>query len=195
MINEKSDIELLRQGSPQAFERLFHQHSAKLYNFMMKVSSGDTYMAEEIVQRTFVKIWDIHEQVNPNKSFISFLCTIAKNMLMNEYKHQTVEYVYQEYISNYFSGKNNVTPEKELDKKLLETYIDSLIDKLPPARRQIFILSRKEMLSNKEIAEKLNITESTIQTQLSKALSFMKTHLGRYFNEILFFVLFYNLVN
>lgn len=195
LITDKNDIKLLREGSSDAFERLFHQYGGKLYNFLLKLSSGDTYLAEEIVQRTFIKIWDTHAQINPDKSFISYLCTIAKNMLMNEYEHQVVEYVYREYVSKYSSIKESITPENDLNRNLLEEYIDRLTEQLPPARRKIFILSRKEMLSNKEIAKKLNITESTIQTQLSKALSFMKEHLARHYKEILLLIFFCNFVN
>lgn len=195
IVDDKYDIELLRRGSSDAFERLFHEYGGKLYNFLMKLSSGDTYLAEEIVQRTFIKIWDTHSQINPDKSFISYLCTIAKNMLLNEYEHQVVEYVYKEYISKYFSMEERVTPENELSKNLLEEYIDKLTEQLPPARREVFILSRKEMLSNKEIAEKLNITESTIQTQLSKALSFMKEQLALYYKEILLLIFVCDFVN
>lgn len=195
IVDDKYDLRLLQEGSSDAFERLFHQYGGKLYNFLLKLSSGDTYLAEEIVQRTFIKIWDMHTQINPDKSFISYLCTIAKNMLMNEYEHQVVEYVYKEYISKYFSVEENITPENELSKKLLEEYIDKLTEQLPPARREVFILSRKEMLSNKEIAEKLNITESTIQTQLSKALNFMKEQLAHYYKEILLLIFFCDFVN
>ncbi|MBK5722828.1 RNA polymerase sigma-70 factor [Dysgonomonas sp. Marseille-P4677] len=194
-VRDKYDIELLQQGSSEAFERLFHQYGGKLYNFILKLSSGDTYLAEEIVQRTFIKIWDTRSQIDSNKSFISYICTIAKNMLMNEYEHQMVEYIYKEYVSKFVSTKYNITPENELNRKLLEEYIDKLTEELPPARRQIFVMSRKEMLSNKEIAERLNISESTIQTQLSKALSFMKEHLARYYKEILLLLISSHFVN
>lgn len=194
-IKHKSDLELLQQGSPKAFERLFHEYGGKLYNFIFKLSSGNSYLTEEIVQRTFIKIWDTHTLVNPSKSFISYLCTIAKNMLMNEYEHEMVKYVYQEYALKYLSNTESITPDKELNKNLLEEYIDSLIEKLPPARKKIFVMSRKEMLSNKEIAKKLNITESTIQTQLSKALVFMKEHLSGYYKEIMLVILLMQIVN
>jgi RNA polymerase sigma-70 factor (ECF subfamily) len=150
----------------------------------MRVSKGDRYISEEIVQRTFIKIWDTKEQINPDKSFISYLCTIAKNMLLNEYEHQTVQYIYQEYVKLKMEDIDSST-EKEIDKKLLEEYIDTLVDKLPPKRRAIFILSRKEGLSNKKISEQLQISESTIETQLSKALSFMKSQLQKYYEYIL----------
>jgi len=188
--SERNTLLRLQEGSSEAFEDLFHKHGGKLYNFLLKLSSGDTYMAEEIVQRTFVKIWETHTSVNPDKSFISYLCTIAKNMLMNEYEHQTVEYVYRDYVLKRHSNTDNTT-EKEVNRNLLEEYIDSLIEKLPSARKQVFILSRKEMLSNKEIAEQLQISESTVQTQLSKAVAFMKEHLSKYYNHMLSLMLMF----
>lgn len=188
---DEKDLELLQKGSPEAFERLFHLYGGKLYNFILKLSSGNKYLAEEMVQRTFIKVWETRNFINPNKSFISYLCTIAKNMLINEYERQTVEYIYKGYIlKSCTEGENNL--DGIVDKNILEEYIDSLIEKLPPARKQIFVLSRKEMLSNKEIAEKLQISESTIQTQLSKATSFMKKHLAKYCDQILS-ILFANL--
>lgn len=192
-LTEKEELELLRNASKQSFEVLYHRYSGKLYNFVMKVSKGDTYIAEELVQRTFIKVWETREYVNPDKSFISYLCTIAKNMLLNEYEHQTIQFVYEEYIK-VKATVNDDSTEKEVDKNLLEEYIDKLADKLPPKRREIFILSRKEGLTNKLIAKQLNISESTIETQLSKALSFMKNQLQNHYDHILLILFVLSLI-
>ena len=98
--DEKHLLIDLKDGSFQAFERLYNMYSGKLYNFIMRLSSGNQYMAEEVVQSTFIRIWEVREKVNTNASFISFLCTIAKNLLMNMYQRQTVEYVYNEYLQS-----------------------------------------------------------------------------------------------
>ena len=190
-ITEKKVLELLKNGSSSSFEVLYHRYNAKLYNFIMKVSRGDGYMAEELVQRTFIKVWETKEYINPEKSFISYLCTIAKNMLLNEYEHQTIQFIYQEYVKVNISADDTST-EKQVEKNLLEEYIDKLTDKLPPKRKEIFILSRKEGLSNKEIAKRLQITESTIETQLSKALAFMKSQLKQNYEMILILLLSLN---
>jgi len=184
VLSEKEELELLKNASKQAFEALYQRYSGKLYNFVMKVSKGDTYIAEELVQRTFIKVWETREYINPDKSFISYLCTIAKNMLLNEYEHQTVQFIYHEYVKVNIAEVDNST-EKDVDRNLLEEYIDRLAEKLPPKRKEIFILSRKEGLTNKLIAKQLNISESTIETQLSKALSFMKSQLKNHYDHIL----------
>lgn len=184
-LSEKEELQLLKNASKQSFEILYNRYSGKLYNFLMKISKGDTYIAEELVQRTFIKIWETRENINTDSSFISYLCTIAKNMLLNEYEHKTVQYIYERYIK-VISSENDYTTEKEVDKNLLEEYVDKLADELPPRRKEIFILSRKKGLTNKVIAQKLNISESTIETQLSKALQFMKEQIKNHYDQILF---------
>lgn len=91
-------LQLLTKGSFMAFEKLYNLYSGKLYNFMMRISSGNEYMAEEIVQQTFIRVWEVRERIEPTENFISYLCTIANNMSMNMYQRQTVEYVYTEYL-------------------------------------------------------------------------------------------------
>lgn len=115
-------------------------------------------------------------------------------MLLNEFEHQTIEYLYKDYVLKLHSIADNTT-EKHLNKNLLEEYIDSLIQKLPPARKKIFILSCKQILSNKEIAEQLGISESTVQTQLSKAVLFMKEQLSKYYDRVLSILLICYFVN
>lgn len=179
----------LKSGSIDAFEKVYKLYSGKLYNFVMKMSGGDTYLAEEIVQRTFVRLWEIHEQVDPGKSLISYLCTIAKNLLMNIYQHRTIEHIYAEYVLE-SSEKYSDDSDDILDDKLLREYIDRLAEELPPSRKKIFILSKRNYFTNKEIAAKLNISESTVATQLSLALKFMRDKLMSHYNELLTLVLY-----
>lgn len=156
----------------------------------MKISRGDSYWAEEVVQRTFVKLWEIHDQINPDKSLISYLCTIAKNLLLNIYQRQTVEYIYAEYVLESAQEYSDNNIDDVLDGKLLEKYIDRLAEELPPSRKKIFIMSKRKNLSNKEIALELNISESTVATQLSLALKFMKDKLMNHYGELLTVIIY-----
>jgi len=186
--NDYTDLLQLRNGSEAAFERLFNRYSGKLYNFIFRLSSGNTFLTEEMVQRAFIKVWETHQFIDPEKTFISYLCTIAKNMLLNEYEHQTVEFIYQQHVCQEQSEEDYVT-EKTIDYHLLEDFIDRLTEKLPPARKKIFVMHRMEQLSVKEIAVRLNLAESTVQNQLSKALQFMKENLMQYYQQIIILIL------
>ncbi|MDR0413453.1 MAG: RNA polymerase sigma-70 factor, partial [Dysgonamonadaceae bacterium] len=173
-------MKLLREGSQPAFEELYNRYSGKLYHFILKITGGNTWQAEELVQRTFVKIWENRLQIDPQKSFLSYICTIAKNMSLNEWEHQAVEFIYQEY----FLQNENMTEcstDKTVDVNFLEKIVDQLAEKLPPARKQIFIMSKRKGYSAKEIAKELNLAPTTVQSQLTKALEFMRKHLAKYY--------------
>ena len=182
-INEKRLLTELKNGSFQAFERLYNMYSGKLYNFIMRISSGNQYMAEEVVQSAFIRVWEVRERVEPESSFISFLCTIAKNLLMNMYQRQTVEYVYNEYLKNTGVDRDSQT-EESIDLRFLNEYIDSLAEELPAQRKKIFILSKRQNYTNKEIAEMMVISESTVATQLSLAVKFMREQLMKHYDKI-----------
>ena len=182
-INEKRLLTELKNGSFQAFERLYNMYSGKLYNFIMRISSGNQYMAEEVVQSAFIRVWEVRERVEPESSFISFLCTIAKNLLMNMYQRQTVEYVYNEYLKNTGVDRDSQT-EESIDLRFLNEYIDSLAEELPAQRKKIFILRKRQNYTNKEIAEMMGISESTVATQLSLAVKFMREQLMKHYDKI-----------
>ena len=192
-INEKRLLTELKNGSFHAFERLYNMYSGKLYNFIMRISSGNQYMAEEVVQSAFIRVWEVRERVEPESSFISYLCTIAKNLLMNMYQRQTVEYVYNEYLKNTGVDRDSQT-EESIDLRFLNEYIDSLAEELPAQRKKIFILSKRQNYTNKEIAEMMGISESTVATQLSLAVKFMREQLMKHYDKIvaLLFAFFVN---
>ena len=192
-INEKRLLTELKNSSFHAFERLYNMYSGKLYNFIMRISSGNQYMAEEVVQSAFIRVWEVRERVEPESSFISFLCTIAKNLLMNMYQRQTVEYVYNEYLKNTGVDRDSQT-EESIDLRFLNEYIDSLAEELPAQRKKIFILSKRQNYTNKEIAEMMGISESTVATQLSLAVKFMREQLMKHYDKIvaLLFAFFVN---
>lgn len=176
MDEEQIHLEKLKRGNSDSFEYLYNLWSGKLYNFVMRVSKGERYLAEEIVQSAFIKIWENRESLDAGKSFSTYLFTIAKNLLINIYQRRTQEFLYREKIKKNDSTDN--TTDKDIDYHLLDEYINSQIEQLPPARKEIFILSRRHFLTNKEIAEKLHLSENTIESQLRKATLFLRERIN-----------------
>ena len=145
-------------------------------------------MAEEIVQRVFIKIWEERSLLDTQKSFNAFICTIAKNMLMNEYKHQMVEFVYQDYVLR-SNQEGSSEGEDRIEYTFLEKYLDTLIDQLTPARREVYILSRIDKLTVKEIAQKSGKSEKTIEKQLSEANEFVRRQFKNHYDKLFSLVL------
>lgn len=177
-------LQSLTEGSFPAFEKLYNLYSGKLYNFMMRISSGNQYMAEEVVQQTFIRVWEVREKIDPAENFISYLCTIARNMSMNMYQHQTVEYIYTEYLLKNSADHDHQT-EQSTDLRFLNDYIDSLAEELPPSRKKIFLLSKRQGYTNKEIAGMLGVSESTVATQLSLAVKFMREQFMKHYDKLI----------
>lgn len=184
----------LQKGSFKAFEEIYQLYSAKLYNYIYKISRGDRYLAEEIVQITFIRLWEMRESIDPDKSILFFLGTIAKHRMINMYQRQFVEYVYAEYLKNEKPPVENST-EKTADLRFLNEYIDALAEALPPSRKQIFILSKRKHYTNKEIAQVMNISESTVATQLALAMKFMREKMNRHYDKFISLLPVFLLIN
>lgn len=176
-------IQPLKNGSVKAFDALYQLYSARLYNFVLKISKGDTYMAEEIVQRVFIKIWEERSLLDTQKSFNAFICTIAKNMLMNEYKHQMVEFVYQDYILQ-INEEGSSDGVDKIEYVFLEKYLNTLIEQLTPARREVYIMNRIDKLTVKEIAQRSGKSEKTIEKQLSEANEFIRRQFSKHYDKL-----------
>ena len=190
--NNKINIWLnqLSNGSFHAFERLYQHYSGKLYNFVMRLSQGNQYMSEEIVQQAFIKVWEVRATIDPDGNFISYLCTTARNILLNNYQRETVEFVYKEYLMNHQSDREHTTDE-HIDIRFLNEYIDILAQDLPEARKKIFLLSKREHYSNKEIAEMLGVNESTVSTQLSLAVKYMREQFMKHYDKLVALTVMY----
>lgn len=128
---------------------------------------------EEIVQEVFVKVWLKKEAINPGKDFQSYLFSIAKNLVLDHLKSAVNRKLY--FVEEHFQqdilaedGLDTVMPENAEEKLL------SLIEQIPDRRREIFRMSRFEGMSYKQIAERLGITENTVDSQIRNALAFLR---------------------
>lgn len=190
--NEADVIKDLKRGSGEAFEIIYNRYVGKLYNFMLGITRGDEYMSEEMVQTAFIRLWETRERIDTGKSLISYLATIAKNTLYNKYKRQTVELIYREMVLREETEIDHTT-EQQVEGEWLKRSLDDLIDQMPPGRKNIYKLSRQQEMSTKEIAEKLGISVSTVETQLSLATKYMKNELLKHRDKLIFITLLFTL--
>lgn len=186
-------VSAVRRGDHYAFDQLFHKYGASLFSFVVSVLK-DEFDAEEVVQDVFLKIWEKRRDLDSSLSFKSYLFTIALNTTKNRYRKKLQTEKYKQVVAM----ELNINQTSDFDmveyRNLLD-YIDKLIEKLPPSRRKIFILSKKDGLKNPEIAKLLNISEQTVKNQLVSAMKFLRSESVREGNELgfLFFLLFYRL--
>lgn len=192
-ISDEQLIPLVRRGDHFAFDQLFHKYGSSLFSFVVSVLKDESD-AEEVVQDVFLKIWEKRKDLDSSLSFKSYLFTIALNTTKNRYRKKLQAEKYKQDLALELNI-NHTSDFDAIEYRNLLDYVDKIIEKLPPSRREIFILSKKDGLKNLEIAKLLNISEQTVKNQLVSAMKFLRSESARDGNELglLFFLLFYRL--
>ena len=121
----------------------------------------------------------IHSFLREDENFRGFLFIVTRNLIFNRQKKTFNENFYKLSVLSAYEQSNidSYNIEEELQAKELNNYIDKIIEELPPKQQEIFILSRKENLSHKEIAELLNISERTVEVHIARAIRHIKSRL------------------
>lgn len=174
MKGETGYIIALKEGDKESFTALYNHYWSQVYNYSkLYLSNSDT--AEEVVQEVFTKIWEARELVSEKENFKGLLFIITRNLIFNKHRKHVNEDFYK--MSVISAMETSYDMEEELEAQNLSDYIDRLIESLPPRRREIFNLSRKGSKSYKEIAQMLNISEKTVENQISEALKYLRKNI------------------
>ena len=178
---EKSLILDLQKGSISVFEKIFSLYHKRIYYFCLHLYQSPDE-ASETVQKVFVALWEQRMQVDENKSITSYLFTIARYMVYQEFKRQVYKKAALDHLSLNTSDFNNTTKDDVLFNELV-SFLDSVIKRLPERQREIFKLNRFTGLTYRQIADQLNITENTVDTQIRKALDFIRKNYKAYYGS------------
>ena len=170
----------LRRGKEEAFVYVFRMYYSPLLNYAGRILK-DVEAANDVVQECFCRLYERRRELRKELQVRPYLYKSVYNACMDAIKHQKVEsnYINQELLDFYFS-KVVETPEAEqalLDDDL-KGAIQDAINKLPERCREIFVLSKVDGLSNKQIAEQLNISMKTVEAQMTTAFVRLRKELG-----------------
>jgi len=168
--------DLLKSDDTVAFTELYNRYIGLLIIYARKITMDDD-IAKDIVQELFVKIWDKRHSLNYTSSFSSYLYTSVRYKFFELLDKQKVNYSYIQSIQLFIDKGEHLT-DNYIREKELSVIIEREISNLPEKMRKVFLLSRKQILSNKEIALQLDISEKTVKNQLSTALKILKVKLG-----------------
>lgn len=192
MIEKRDDeslVQLLQKGNVVAFDLLFEIYSPKLFGFAMKYLKNEND-SEELVQEVFVRVWEHHQSLKSELSFKSYLFTIALNQIRKHFNKKVISLRYLENLQNDSETNENLNIQNE-NYELILQHINLIVEQMPPRRREIFIKSKIEGKSSKEVAIELSISDGTVDNQVSEALRFIRSKLNFEYLDLLLFAVLY----
>ena len=156
----------------KAFELMFYGLNNRLIRFCVFYINNKE-AAEEIVSTVFIKCWENRKNLTEILNPETYLFVAVKNLSLNYLKKYSNIHLVQIESSNEFRFINTFNPEKELERKELNFLIEKAISSLPQQAGIIFRLLKEDGMKYKEVAEILNISPRTVQTQLFRAIKKM----------------------
>jgi RNA polymerase sigma-70 factor (ECF subfamily) len=170
-------IKGLKSGSYEDFDKLYAIYSDVLYGFVLNLTKSPSE-AKDILQETFLRVWQTRTKIAEDKSFKSYLYTIARNLVMDSFRNQMRSVAFEEYIDSeaYLSYTENCV-ENDIDYDEFRRAFEKAKEKLTERQLQIFELSRERELSISLIAKKLHLSKKTVKNQLSLAMKVLREEL------------------
>lgn len=163
-----STIADIQAGDPFVFEQVYEEYYLKLYHFVLG-KTRSAWLAEEVTQTTFVKLWENRQRLNPEIGLSLQVFRIARTTMIDYIRKQNhLSFAITQLKSTSEEDGNQLNDEidyNETSRKLAQA-----LTQLPEMRRKVFELSRLEGMSYKDIAEHLSISVKTVEKHISKAL-------------------------
>lgn len=176
----------LKRDIRSNFDKIYITYYFRMFRFAKEYVLSDED-AENIVQDVFLLLWEKRDIVDIQISLLSYLFSLVKNKCIDHIRHQIIIEEYQQELKAKLSSLEllNCTFASEED---IEKIVREAIDKLPVRCREIFLKSRIEGKKNREIADELNISVSTVENQMTIALKKLRTELKDYLPLLLFLI-------
>jgi RNA polymerase sigma-70 factor (ECF subfamily) len=169
-------LSLLREDNKDAFDVIYMRYWERLYFYLVKAIKN-AEEAEDILQDVFVSLWKRRSDLDGIESLSAYLFSCVRYGGFRYIRNEIKKNEFRKSWNSLFHEEDHL-PEMQLAANELSRLLNKEIDKLPVKMREVFILSRKEELSYKEIAHKLNISDKTVKKQISNALKYLHLKLN-----------------
>ena len=179
---ENTDI--LLKDVRNNFDKIYVLYYSRMFRFAKEYVLFDED-AENIVQDVFLLLWEKREVLDIQISLVAYLFALVKNKSLDYLRHKVIADEYKQELSAKLTALEllnySFTSDEEIEQILM-----TAINKLPERCRQVFLKSRIEGKKNREIANELNLTVSTVENQMTIALRKLRVELKDYLPLLLF---------
>lgn len=168
-----------QQGDDKAFQQLFEKYRDRIFRFIYAGFENDLSLVEEYTQEVFIKVIRSRNTYNPEKRFVAWLFTIARNHCLNKFARSSRRYEIISFELNENDAASGAGT-MALENREINELIQEKVAELPEIQRTIFIMREVEEMSHKTIAQALSLSENNIRTQYHRAKNKLQTLLTPY---------------
>jgi RNA polymerase sigma-70 factor (family 1) len=177
--DQEATMKALAGGSEVAFAKIFSRYYPRVYNIGYDFFHSKE-LAKEVAQEVFIKVWERRVSFADVKTLEAFIYTMTKNTALNLMKSRS-----RELLNAYKFAITRDSIENSTEKIVLnnecEILVNAAVEKLPAGQKRVYELSRVDGLSHREIAELLNVSDSTVNNLLNSALTKLRKNLKPYY--------------
>lgn len=178
----------LKKGSYKAFDVLYKTYFDLLYGYVFGLLRSHQ-STQEVVQNSFVKVWQNKENLNVDLSFKAYLFKIAKNDIIDGLRKTVSNPVFEDYLSYSEHEKMSIHAEQEFDIEMFNLLLNKAKNKLSPRQTEVFELIKEDGLTPAETAQKLSLPEQVVYNYLSQSLSILRKEMKQMAPFFVFFFL------
>lgn len=176
-----TDAELMQRigrGEHKAFDTLYYRYARRLGGFFLRMLAYDAAKAEDMVQELFVRVWTHRKEYRSAQPFVTWIYTMAYNLCKNEYRHEAVR---QTYVEQFLQREEPTEESSEvMERDELRQRLRQVVQSLPTAQRDAFLLHYDEELTIPEVAHIVGCPEGTVKSRLYTALESVKRIMNEY---------------
>lgn len=174
-LSDQDLTSLLKSGDERAFAELYQKFSQRIYTHLRKLLKDDQ-LAQELLQDTFVKIWEKRERLTYEISFRSYLYRISENLVRDFFRKASRDKKMLDHLIATAAVHENLDEDSDTPLVSQELFAEA-IGQLPPQRRRVFTLCKIEGRSYEEVSIMLGISPATINDHIVKATKFVRAYL------------------
>lgn len=172
-------LSLLAQGDELAFAQIYARHWEEMVDYAIRLTKSEDESAD-IVQEIFVSLWRRRALLHVPGTLISYLIKSTRNLSLRYIQNNISKSHFMERLSDTMNQKlYDMDLSDRLYIKEVQNHIDKIVANLPSKMKTVYMMSRNEQLSHREIAEKLGIAETTVKKQINNALKIISSTMNK----------------
>lgn len=171
-------IQQLRQNEVAAFIELYNRYHTKMYGWLIQFVKFPE-LAEDIIQETFLKVWEVRHRLQPHQSFPAYLYRISRNKAFKWLKKISRDEELRSRVMIH-SAIESSDPEKDFQWQQYQLLLENAVDNLPEQRKKVFKLCRQNYKTYDEVALELGISPNTVKEHMIKAVKDLRQYFYKY---------------